>query len=357
MRKDLVKRIVVRAPNWIGDAVMCTPALLALRDVFPFSEITLLARPPVADLLTGHPSVDRILVYEHQGRHAGVLGKIALIRTLQRNGFDFAVLLQNAFEAALWMYLAGVPERYGYSTDGRGFLLSRSIPKPPHTHDLHQVWYYQALIQALDRDVPSYAPTLVVSEHEEARVSEKLTRFSIKDSDVLIGVNPGSMYGGAKRWLPERFAETADRLVEELGSRPSTNGKVYCVIVGAPGEEGLGRSIAERMRTKPVVLSGQTSLRELMALIKRCRLFLTNDTGPMHIASAFGVPLVAVFGPTDPRTTAPFGEGHTLVRHPVNCSPCLLRECPIDHRCMTKISVEEVYHAAVQHLGENFVRS
>jgi heptosyltransferase-2 len=152
-------------------------------------------------------------------------------------------------------------------------------------------------------------------------------------------LNPGSTYGGAKRWLPERFAETADRLAGQYNAR--------VLIVGARGEEPLAQAIAGRIKANTVVLSGKTSVRELMAAVKRCAVFITNDTGPMHIAAAFGVPLVAVFGPTDWRTTAPFGTGHALVRQPVDCSPCLLRECPIDHRCMTRVSVDEVYQAAI----------
>jgi heptosyltransferase-2 len=173
-------------------------------------------------------------------------------------------------------------------------------------------------------------------------MGKKLAEAGLSENEVIVGVNPGSTYGGAKRWLPERFAETADRLARDRGGR--------VVIVGARGEEALGHAIAHKMAVKPLVLSGQTSIRELMAVIKRCKLFLTNDTGPMHIAAAFGVPVVALFGPTDHRNTSPWGHRHTIVRHPVDCSPCLLRECPIDHRCMTRIMVDEVYQAAVQQL-------
>ena len=174
-------------------------------------------------------------------------------------------------------------------------------------------------------------------------MARRLAASGISGAEFLIGVNPGSTYGGAKRWLPERFAEAADRLAGQF------NAKV--LIVGARGEEPLAQSIAARIRAKTVVLSGKTSMRELMAAVKRCSVFLTNDTGPMHIAAAFGVPVVAVFGPTDWRTTAPFGAGHTIVRRPVDCAPCLLRECPIDHRCMERVTVEEVHQAAVVQLA------
>jgi heptosyltransferase II len=202
--------------------------------------------------------------------------------------------------------------------------------------------YYVDLLRPLDIMPSPTAPRLFVSEIEEERMRQRLTELGVQATERLIGLNPGSTYGSAKRWLPERFAEAMDRVVEQFGGR--------VVIVGAMGEEALGQAIAEKMHSKPVVLSGRTSIRELMSVIKRCRLFVTNDTGPMHIAAAFGVPVVAVFGPTDFRTTSPVGEAHQIVREPVECSPCLLRECPIDHRCMTRVAVEQVYEAAAEQL-------
>jgi heptosyltransferase-2 len=168
-------------------------------------------------------------------------------------------------------------------------------------------------------------------------------------TDVVVGINPGSTYGEAKRWLPERFAEATERLCRTI--RESREQQVSVVILGAKGEERLGREIAARLSSRSLVLSGTTTIRELMAAVKRCTMLLTNDTGPMHIASAFKVPVVAIFGPTDWRTTSPFGSDHAIVRQPVDCAPCLLRECPIDHRCMTRVSVEQVYEEAVRQLG------
>lgn len=345
VRKDSIKKLLVRGPNWIGDAVMSEPALSALRELFPAAEITLLVKPAIAELLTGHPALNRMLVYEDRGRHAGLAGKWALAGTLGRMGFDLAVLFQNAFEAALLAFLAGIPRRYGYATDGRGILLSHPVAVPTRPEIAHQVHYYLNVLRPLGAGEPAKAPRLFLSEQEEQALNRRLAEAGIGRSDVVLGVNPGSTYGTAKRWLPERFAETTDRLVRDCGS-----GNVRAVIIGARGEESLAYGIAERMQAKPVILAGQTSIRELMAAVKRCSLFLTNDTGPMHIAAAFGVPVVAIFGPTDSRTTSPFGAGHAIIRHPVECSPCLLRECPIDHRCMTGVTVEEVYAVAVQKL-------
>ena len=327
---------------------MSEPALAALRELFPTAEITLLVKPAIAELLRGHPALQRILVYEDPGRHVGITGKWTLAGTLRRLRFDLAILFQNAFEAALLTFLAGIPRRYGYATDGRRFLLSDPIAVPERMKIGHQVQYYLDMLRPLGSERPAGSPQLFLSHEEEQAMDQRLAEAGVDESDLLVGLNPGSTYGSAKRWLPERFAETADRLSQEQGMQSGR--RVRVVIVGARGEEALGRAIADRMQVKPIQLSGRTTMRELMAVIKRCDLFLTNDTGPMHLAASFGVPVVALFGPTDSRTTSPFGSGHTIVRHPVECAPCLLRECPIDHRCMTRISVDEVYGAAVKQL-------
>jgi heptosyltransferase-2 len=331
-----VRRLVLRAPNWIGDAVMCEPAVRRVRGCFPDAEITLLARPAVVELFGSHPALDRAITYQHRGRHAGWAGKWTLAGELRRERFDLAILFQNAFEAAVLAFLAGIPMRYGYATDGRGWLLTAGRRTPGR--DVHHVRYYLELLDRFGAVPEAATPQLFVTPDEEAAMTRRLSEAGIDRGARLIGLNPGSVYGGAKRWLPERFAETADRLAARHEAR--------VLIVGAPGEEALGRAIAAQMRTRPVVLSGETTIRELMAACKRCALFLTNDTGPMHVAAAFGVPVVAVFGPTDAAATSPSGASHVLVRQPVDCSPCLLRECPIDHRCMTGVTVDMVAAAA-----------
>lgn len=343
MRKGSVRRLLVRGPNWIGDAVMCEPALSEVRRLFPEAELTLLVKPTIAELLAHHPAVDQMLVYEDRRQHAGLAGKWALAEELRRRRFDLAILFQNAFEAALISFLAGISRRYGYATDGRGWLLTDPIGRGDRAALPHQVRYYLNLLRPLGAREVSSPPRLFLSDQEERAMTATLAERGVGVGDLVIGLNPGSTYGGAKRWLPDRFAETVDRLAADQRQRGR---RVHVAIVGAKGEEALGRSIAERLSVPAIVLSGQTTVRELMAVTKRCDLFLTNDTGPMHIAAAFGVPVVAVFGPTDHRTTSPAGERHALVRQPVDCAPCLLRECPIDHRCMTRVTVDEVHAAA-----------
>ncbi len=349
MDREAVKRILVRGPNWLGDAVMCEPALRGLRRLFPNAQIALLVKPAVADLFAGHPPLTRVLTYDSKGKHAGLPGKWVLASQLRQQGFDLSILFQNAFEAAFLTFLAGVPRRYGYATDGRSFLLSDPVAQPDRRASLHQVHYYWDLLKPLGLTGSPPAPELVVFPEEEQAMAGRFAQGGLNASDVVVGINPGSTYGEAKRWLPERFAEVTERLCRSI--RESREQQVSVVILGAKGEERLGREIATRLSSRSLVLSGSTTIRELMAAVKRCAVLLTNDTGPMHIASAFNVPVVAIFGPTDWRTTSPFGDAHAIVRQPVDCAPCLLRECPIDHRCMTGVSVDQVYEAATKQLS------
>ena len=346
MGRESPRNILIRAPNWIGDAVMSEPALRGLRSLFPQAELTLLARASVAELFANDPTVTHRLVYDDKGAHAGLTGKWSLAATLRRHQFEMAVLLQNAFEAAFITWLAGIPRRYGYVTDGRALLLTDPVAVPNQRSLGHQVEYYWNLLKPLGLVGQPPGPRLLVSLEEDRVVTTRLSTAGITPRDLIIGINPGSTYGEAKRWLPERFAEVVRRLATQLQS--DAGKQVAVVILGAKGEESLGNSIAALLDTRSVVLSGATTIRELMAVVKRCRVLLTNDTGPMHIAAACSVPVVAVFGPTDWRTTAPYGQERSIVRTSVDCAPCLLRECPIDHRCMTRVSIEQVYDAAWQ---------
>lgn len=331
-----VQKILVRGPNWIGDAVMCTPALAALRSGFPDADVTLWVNPTIAELLRENPHVDRVFVYDKATIHQGFSGKMKLVRELEKESFDLAVLFQNAFEAAFLTRLARIPIRCGYPTDGRGFLLTISAPLPKGR--CHQVDYYLHLLRALGVAESSRIPILQTTQLEEDAIRQRLREYGIASGDRVVAINPGATYGSAKRWSTGRYAELADRLIE------SHQAKV--LILGGPGEEVIGREITAQMRHEAVMWSGRLAVRELMAVIRQADLLITNDSGPMHIAAAFGVPLVAIFGPTDPEVTSPVGENCVLLRHPVECSPCLLRECPIDHRCMVQITVDQAFEAA-----------
>lgn len=351
------RNILVRVPNWIGDAVLCVPALMDLREYCAQSNVTILARPSIAELLRGHAGVDDVLVYDYQGEHHGLLGLLKLIRLVKKKRFDCAVLFQNAFEAAVIAFLAGIASRIGYATDGRGWFLTQPVSLAG-TIALHHTQYYQRLVQAMTHvSSKVHVPQLVLTPKEHITCKESFPAMFQSPGMMVIGINPGSVYGSAKRWLPERFAEVGDQLVDVLTRTVPGCPLVRCVIVGGKGEEDIGSDIARRMRHQPIVLSGKTTIRELMGVLTRCAVLVTNDTGPMHMAQALGVPVVAIFGSTDPQTTSPSGSLQDVVRAPhVRCSPCLLRACPIDHRCMTRISVDQVVQVVLSRLGASHMQ-
>ena len=329
----------MRATNWVGDAVMSLPALRALHQRYPNAEIAILAKPWVADLYRREPVARRVIPYAPK-----TLGeKWAAGRALAREGFDCAVLLQNAFEAAAVAVAARIPERIGYARDGRGFLLTRAIPVPrPGEIPRHERFYYLEMLRRagiLDRLPECHCIRLEGSD--EARANGRARFHELGLGATVIGMSPGAAYGTAKRWMPESFAKAAADVARSLGASVA--------LFGSANERPLCASIATAIGGVPVRnLAGETSLAEFMDLAAACRVFLTNDSGGMHIASALGVPTVAVFGSTDDTTTGPTGPLARVVREPVECAPCLKRECPIDHRCMTRIAPERVAHAALE---------
>ncbi len=333
---DRIQRILIRGVNWVGDAVMTTPAIAQVRKTFPHAKIVLLVKPRVAGVFEGNPHINEILLYEQDGRHKGVLGLLRLARQLRDARFDLAILLQNAIEAALIAVLAQIPYRIGYNTQGRGFLLTDVVLRDRWTETLHHVDYYQALVSAVGWVKEEVAPTLYLSEGAEERAGALLEGEGVRSEEAIVALNPGATYGSAKQWPADRYAALADRLVEDFGM------KVLLTGVQADGPAARVVRSSTRYPERVIDLTGRTDIQELGAVLRRCAVFVTNDTGAMHVGAAVGVPVVAIFGPTDPKTTSPVGP-HVLLRHPVPCSPCLLRECPIDHRCMTGISVEAVY--------------
>jgi heptosyltransferase-2 len=350
MESSSPANMVVRVPNWIGDAVMCIPALMDVRDHFPHAKVTILARPTIGEMLKGHPGVDEVMMYAHQGEHKGLIGLWNLVRVVRRKQFECAVLFQNAFEAAAIAWAAGIPSRIGYDTDGRSCLLSESVPIPNGT-TRHHIQYYQRLVTAITHSPgKDRAPQLFLSPEMKRACARQFPDVFLPSDSMLIGINPGSVYGSAKRWIPERFAEVGDTLVERMtGEFPGTP-LVRCVLIGGKGEELLAQTIARRMRYEPIVLSGRTTIQELMGVLTRCSVLVTNDTGPMHMAQALGVPVAAVFGSTDPSRTGPHGQSQGAIKASVRCAPCLLRACPIDHRCMTQVSVEQVVEVALSQI-------
>jgi lipopolysaccharide heptosyltransferase II len=321
--------ILVRATNWVGDAVMSLPALRAIREGFSTARISVLAKPWVADLYGRESFIDEIILYS--GESPWRTGHDLRVRK-----FDCAILLQNAFEAAWIAWLARIPTRIGYKRDGRQLLLTRAVNVPkPGEIPRHERFYYLELLRRaglIDR----------LPESDAIRLSGG---GAIPNGRRVIGVSPGAAYGTAKRWLPERFAEAAGELAKVRGAS--------IALFGSKTERDLCEEVAQRLNGHQVTnYAGQTTLAQFIDLASGCELFLTNDSGSMHIASALGVPTVAIFGATDDTTTGPTGRNARVVRHPVDCSPCLLRECPIDHRCMTGVSVGRVVREGLELLGD-----
>jgi heptosyltransferase-2 len=335
--------LLVRATNWLGDAVMTTPALAGVREGFPGVRIVLLARPLVAELFRHHPDVDEVMVYERPGRHDGALGRLRLAGELRRRRFDGALLLQNAFDAALIAFLGRIPERAGYPTDGRRFLLTLPVPLTPAILKRHEVEYYLCLLDGLGipRPVPA-SLKLAVTGEERGAMAARLASLGIEPGRPIVAINPGATYGSAKRWYPDRFAAVADALSGEWGAR--------VVVVGSTAEAPLAGEIVAAMRTPPVNFAGGTTVRELMALLSLSSFMVTNDSGPMHIGAALGVPLVAIFGPTDWRRTSPWTDRARVVRIEIDCSPCRRRACDRGHECMLGVTPEMVVDASRQML-------
>jgi len=336
-------KILVRAPNWVGDAVMAIPALEAIRRTRGDDEICVLAQPVVADLYAGQPFADRILEYDFSGRHRGWLGREKLIGELRKEKFDIAVLLQNAFEAAWLAWRADIPERIGYARDARGPLLTNAIRVPREGEiSKHESHYYLELLHRagwIEGSTAIPPIRLFVTDVAVTSAECALGKAGSRENAWRCAIAPGASYGAAKCWPPERFALLADRLISECGAD--------VIFFGTPGEKEIETRIRSNMKSRAISLVGQTSMRDLAALFASCSVFIGNDSGAMHVAAAAGLPVIGIFGSTDPEGTAPVTERFTLIREAVSCSPCFLRRCPVDHRCMARITVDSVFTAAI----------
>jgi len=326
-----IDRLLIRAPNWMGDVVLSLPAVRDLRRNFPAARIEVLARPGLADLYRAVGEVDSV-------RAAGTFRED--VRTMAAGAHDAVALLTNSFGTALQAFVARVPERWGYATDGRGPLLTRRARVPAEVRGQSEVYYYRAMLAGVGLEVTaSPDATLRCPEEWSARGAALLAGGGDGPAaGPWVGFTPGASFGSAKRWMPERYSVVGDLLARHHGAR--------IAILGGPAERPLAEAVAAGMRVPGRNLCGETTTAEMVGVLKNLDLLVTGDSGPMHVAAALGVPVVAVFGPTDWRETAPRGDRHRLVREPVHCSPCKLRECPIDHRCMTRIPADRVLDEA-----------
>ena len=335
-------KILVRATNWVGDAILALPALRALRAKWPEAELTVLARPYVADLYRGQQVADRLLPYDVRGEHRGWRGRERLAHELRGYRFDLAILFQNAFDAAWLAWRAGIPERVGYARDVRSLLLTRAIPVPrPGEISAHEQFYYLELLRRagwLDALRGEEHIPLLVSEAQRRHAAEALLEAGARPQALRVAIGAGASYGSAKCWPPARFAALAASLQAQFDCD--------VILFGTASEACVSQAIIAEMDRPPINLTGRTAIADLPALLSQCHLFIGNDSGAMHVAAAVGLPVVAVFGPTEPHGTAPVTPRCTVIQEKPHCSPCFLRRCPIDHRCMTRIAPEAVAAAA-----------
>jgi lipopolysaccharide heptosyltransferase II len=333
------ERILVRATNWVGDAVMSLPALHALRKRFPAAHISILARPWVSGLYGREPFCDELIPYEAPKGWKGPGAKWSVASDLRKRRFDCAILFQNAFEAAGLAWLARIPTRIGYNRDARGWLLTDAIAVPRSNQiPSHQRFYYLELLKRAGL-IDTYSPDEPIRLYGAASAAEEGRKHL---ASPTVGVSPGAAYGGAKRWLPERFAEAAVQVARERHA--------VVAVFGSQEEVAICEMVHQAVQASGIPSSnfaGRTTLARFIEMAAACEVFLTNDSGPMHIASALGIPTVAIFGATDDQATGPTGRHSRVVREPVECSPCLLKECPIDHRCMTRVSADRVAGVAM----------
>jgi len=330
-----INKILIRGTNWIGDAILTIPAIEAIRATYPQAHIAVLAKSWVADIYKLFSSINEVIIYEN--KYDNIMGVFRLAQLLKKRKFDAAILLQNAIEAAIISCAAGIPLRAGYNTDGRGILLTHRVQRSKEINKLHQIDYYLEMVKALG----------CVSANKEMHLETKINRHDAQSvlqkyiSDrqkEIIGIAPGAAYGPAKRWFPARFAAVADKIADTYGCQ--------IILLGGKSDGDTTEEARRLAQTSLLNLAGKTNLKEAVYLISQCRLFLSNDSGLMHIAGALNIPTIAIFGSTNPATTSPAGNQSIIVRHEVSCSPCLKETCPTDFRCMELVSIEDVWKIA-----------
>lgn len=338
------RNIIVRMPNWIGDLVMATPILADLRAAYPDAHLTAMCCSPLCELLKEDPHIDELFCFSKASGFGRRMENRNIVEKLRQGKYDLGILLTHSFSSAWWFRLGKVTHRLGYECNGRKFLLSCSLPFPKHMQNQHLVITYKMLLEPLGMTCTDTAPRLYLNEKEIEEARALLKQQGIPSTAILIGINPGATYGSAKCWLPERFREVTEKLLQLKD--------VYIVYFGDQTTTSLVQEICSGLPSKVVNLAGLTGLRELASLISLCALLLTNDSGPMHIAGALGTPIVALFGSTSDVVTGPYNcDCSTVIHKHVKCSPCYERTCPIDFPCMKKIEADEVYNAVVAKLN------
>jgi len=329
-----VNRILVRGVNWVGDTVLSYPAVQELKTLFPKSHLAILIPSYLVDLWKTFPYVDEIIPFQKKEGIGSIWEDLNLSQSLKERNFDLAVILPRSFRSAFHIFLARIPIRIGYQSEGRSLFLTHGIRRTKEILHGHRVHYYRKLIEPLGKTEGLLSPKIFLREEDRRWADGVLKDLGIPEGKLLIGMNPGATYGLAKCWYPDRFGKLGKRLAEKWQAR--------ILLFGKEEERPIVDEILHYLGTEGIDLTGKTGLLQLAALLERCTLLVTNDTGTMHMATAVGIPVAALFGSTPPLATGPWGEGHMVVRRDVPCSPCWKRICPKDHRCMELITVDEV---------------
>jgi len=340
-------KIVARGTNWVGDAVMTIPALRELRRVFPESEITLHTRSWARGIFRDADFIDKILTFEPE--KSALKTVLAQAKVLRKEQFDLAIILPNSFESALAAKLGRARKRFGYAKDARSFLLTDAPKIPDWKSEKHEVFYYLNLIAEIEdryfgtKTVLENEPRfcLTVSEVRKSRARKILEENGVDLTKKLVAFCPGSTNSHAKRWQTESYAALNDKIQTELNAN--------VILIGAKNETDVSVEVVDKSKLKPFVLTGKTDLSEATAILSLCDLLVSNDTGPAHISAALGTKTLVIFGPTNPLTTQPWNA--SIVRSNVECSPCMLRDCPIDHRCMRWISADTIFEIVREKLA------
>ncbi|MGI8668971.1 MAG: lipopolysaccharide heptosyltransferase II [Aridibacter sp.] len=345
----LLMKIIVRGTNWIGDAVMTIPALRQLRRIFPEAKIFLHTRSWAKGIFQDADFIDDILTFEKESNSLKTIKKQAKI--WREQNFDLAILFTNSFQTALLAKLGKAEKRFGYKNEGRSFLLTNSFEKPVWKNEKHEIFYYLNLIAeventyfesktVLEKEVDTF---LKVSDERKTNARKILQENGIDSTKKTIALGVGSTNSRAKRWNAESYAELNDKLQSELNAN--------VILIGSEDELNVSHEVFEKSEIKPIILTGETSLYEAVAILAEVDLLVSNDMGLAHVSSAVGTKTLTIFGPTNPLTTKPWNS--EIIRQDVECSPCMLRDCPIDHRCMKWILPEEVFAKAIAVLDLN----
>ena len=341
-------RILIKGTNWIGDAVMSIPAMRRIRTAFPDAHIGLHTRKWAEGVFSDADLFDEIVSFEPAGSKMRTV--IDQAKVLRGHSFDAAMLLTNSFESALTAALAGIPRRFGYRTDGRRILLTDSLPVPEWKSERHESEYYSNLADLVMRSLGgsdaeiSTDLLLAVSEERKRFAEERLTSLGLTRKTPVFAIGPGSTNSMAKRWPVEYFAKLCDSFADTFGAQ--------IILLGSPNESDVGSTLSKLAEAKILDLTGKTDLAEATAMLGIADLFVSNDMGLAHIAAGLGTRTLTIFGPTNEAATAPLGPKARFIREVVECSPCMLRECPIDHRCMMRLTPERVFETAAKMLKD-----